>query len=232
VNLDDVSLSDVEEASGPITPDDIEFLDNESVLQGSFIIDDDDTETVTGRPKAPSRLRSGYKAPAITSATPKSGIPTLDEWMDFFSRVLLRLATDFYIDWVFRGIDENVLSERDIERIKMTDQERDRIAKPFAEFAYKNKFARKHGREIIATAGSFDALLQLGLWYSRVSRIAARCKNPNGKPSKQRGTKDKPTPVVVIQPETESPNERPGPSAQNGTRFKPAVNGIVFRAGD
>ena len=223
-SLDDVSLSDVEEADGILTPDDI-------YVEAKIV---DEEETPTGRVRAPKRLRAGYQPPAITagSASPKSTMPSLDEWMDFFSRVLLRTATDFYIDWAFRGIDENTLTERDIERIKMTDEERDRIARPFSEFAYKNKFTRKHGREIIATAGSIDAILQLGLWYSRVSRIAAKYKGPKNRNAKQRQHQAPVTPVVKIEPE-EVTSERtgPGPQSSNGTRFKPPVNGAVWNPG-
>lgn len=127
-----------------------------------------------------SRLRQAVQdAPPPREAKP--GIPALDEWMDFFSRIVLRVACDWYIDWAFRGIDENLLNDREIERIQMTDGERQRIAVPFAELSHKSKLMRKHGRTIIASGGAFDAIVTIGTWTSRVNRIARKHKSVQGK---------------------------------------------------
>lgn len=104
----------------------------------------------------------------------KASIPTIDEWQDFWSRIALRVACDYYIDMAFRGVDENAISDRDIERIRLKDDERMRIATPLAEFSHKNKFMRKHGRTIVASGGMFDALVTLGQWTSRVNRVARK----------------------------------------------------------
>jgi hypothetical protein len=106
----------------------------------------------------------------------KPGIPSLDEWLDFFSRIVLRVACDWYIEWAFRGVDESLLNDREIDRIQMSDQERQRIAVPFAEISHKSKFMRRHGRTIVASGGIFDAIVALGTWTSRVNRIARRHK--------------------------------------------------------
>jgi hypothetical protein len=106
----------------------------------------------------------------------KASIPTIDEWQDFWSRIFLRVACDYYIDAAFRGIDENLITDRDIERIRLKDDERKRIATPLAEFSHKNKFMRKHGRTIVASGGMFDALVTLGQWTSRVNRVARKYK--------------------------------------------------------
>jgi hypothetical protein len=101
-------------------------------------------------------------------------IPSIDEWMDFFSRIFLRVVCDWYISFAFRGIDEDVLSDREIDRLQLSDEERKRIAVPLAELSNKSKVMRRYGRTIVASGGAFDALITLGTWASRVNRIAHR----------------------------------------------------------
>lgn len=110
---------------------------------------------------------------------PKSGPPTIDEWSRFFSRVVLRTFCDVYINYATRGIDEDIFSERDLERLSMSDDERKLIATPFAEISNKSKFMRKHGRMIVASGDSFNALIVLGAWMSRVNRIASKYRPRN-----------------------------------------------------
>jgi hypothetical protein len=104
----------------------------------------------------------------------KTGPPSLDEWTGFFSRVILRVVTEYYISYAFRGIDEDLLSEREVERLAMTDDERKLISVPLAEISNKSKFMRKHGRMIVASGDAFNAFVVLGIWASRVNRIANR----------------------------------------------------------
>ena len=125
-----------------------------------------------------SKLTGGYEEPPPTKDDKvRSGPPLVGEWQDFFSRIVIRSATNWYIDAAFRGIDEDMLSEREIEHIQMMPEERDRIAKPFAEFANKIKFLRKHGRVIIAGGGISDSVIALGMWMRRVNRIARKYRN-------------------------------------------------------
>src|SRR5262249_9510123 len=124
--------------------------------------------------KPHASLKSSPEESSKTEIKAKSGPPTGDEWLDFFSRVLVRLLTDFYIDVALRDVDEELLTEREMDRIHLTVTERNRIAKPFAEFSLKNKFMRKHGRSIVSLAGSLDSIIQLGMWVNRVNRIAAK----------------------------------------------------------
>jgi hypothetical protein len=122
---------------------------------------------------------SRLKQRALPTPPPRDaskGIPILDEWMDFFSRIFLRVLCDWYISFAFRGIDEDVLTDREIDRLQLTDEERKRIAVPLSELSYKSKLMRKHGRTIIASGGAFDALITLGTWASRVNRIANKYK--------------------------------------------------------
>jgi hypothetical protein len=118
---------------------------------------------------------SRLKSRALPTPPPRDaskGIPALDEWMDFFSRIFLRVICDWYISFAFRGIDEDMPTDREIERLQLTEEERKRIAVPLSELSYKTKIMRKHGRTIIASGGAFDALITLGTWASRVNRIA------------------------------------------------------------
>ena len=121
------------------------------------------------------RLRSKAEPPPPPHDA-KASIPSIDEWMDFFSRIVLRVACDWYIEWAFRGVDENSLTDREIDRVQMSEEERKRIATPFAEFSHKSKFMRKHGRTIVASGGMFDAIVAIGTWTNRVNRIAKRHK--------------------------------------------------------
>jgi hypothetical protein len=132
-------------------------------------------EHETGDGVDDSKLRQKTDSPPPPRDA-KPGIPSLDEWMDFFSRIVLRVACDWYIDWAFRGVDENTLTDREIERIQLSLEERQRIAVPLAELSHKSKFMRKHGRTIVASGGAFDAIVALGTWTSRVNRIARKHK--------------------------------------------------------
>ena len=132
-------------------------------------------EYETGDSIGDSRLKSEPKEPPPPRDA-KPGIPSLDEWMDFFSRIVLRVACDWYIEWAFRGVDEQTLTDREIERVQLTYEERQRIAVPLAELSHKSKLMRRHGRTIVASGGVFDAIVALGTWTSRVNRIARKHK--------------------------------------------------------
>jgi hypothetical protein len=101
-------------------------------------------------------------------------IPSIDEWMDFFSRIFLRVVCDWYISFAFRGIDEELLTDREVDRLQLTDEERKRIAVPLSELSHKSKVMRRYGRTIVASGGAFDALITLGTWASRVNRVASK----------------------------------------------------------
>jgi hypothetical protein len=132
-------------------------------------------EHETGDTIGDSRLKTEPKEPPPPRDA-KPGIPSLDEWMDFFSRIVLRVACDWYIEWAFRGVDEQTLTDREIERVQLTHEERQRIAVPLAELSHKSKLMRRHGRTIVASGGVFDAIVALGTWTSRVNRIARKHK--------------------------------------------------------
>jgi hypothetical protein len=147
-------------------------------------LDTDDVEAEAGLPlfdetgdfiEEDSRLRT--KAPPVPPARDaKPGVPSLDEWVDFFSRIFLRVVCDWYISFAFRGVDENLLTDREVDRLQLSDDERKRIATPLAEISHKSKLMRKHGRTIVASGGAFDAIIAFGMWASRVNRISRKYK--------------------------------------------------------
>jgi hypothetical protein len=130
------------------------------------------------KPAARSRSRSRAPKDESEPRDPKAGPPSLDEWSKFFSRVVLRVATQWYLNYAFRGIDEDTLSEREIERLALTDEERKTIAVPFAELSNKSKFMRKHGRTLVASGDAFNSMVVMGAWMSRVNKIAAKHRPP------------------------------------------------------
>jgi hypothetical protein len=136
---------------------------------------DDISVPVEGEVITPIAKRGPGRAPRRSeSSDPKSVPPALDEWQKFFSNIVIRVATKYYIDWSFRGVDEDELTEREIERLRLTEAERNEIARPFSELANKSKFMRRHGRTIVASADSFNSLIILGAWISRVNRISRK----------------------------------------------------------
>jgi hypothetical protein len=124
--------------------------------------------------RAISKLHTGpnWEKGEPREATSKP--PTLDEWTSFFGKIVLKIACDWYLSFAFRGIDEDKVSDRDLERLALDDDERKTIAVPLAELSNKSKFMRKHGRSLVAGGDSFYALVTLGKWMSRVNRIAAK----------------------------------------------------------
>jgi hypothetical protein len=144
-------------------------IDSEAVAASTDFPLFDETGDYIDEPRL--RTKALPTPPARDAA---KGIPSIDEWMDFFSRILLRVVCDWYISFAFRGIDEDSLTDREIDRLQLTDEERKRIAVPLAELSNKSKMMRKYGRTIVASGGAFDALLTLGTWASRVNRIASR----------------------------------------------------------
>lgn len=134
-----------------------------------------DAEIVDDPNEKPQPSLKGDRG-AIVDRPAKGGIPDVKEWMSFWSGTAIRLLTDFYIELAFSGVDEDIISPGDIQRIKLKIDERNRIARPFAEFSHKSKFMRKHGRSIIASGESIDAILMLGMWFARVNRIAWKYK--------------------------------------------------------
>lgn len=115
----------------------------------------------------------------------KAGPPTLAEWSDFFARLVLLTLAEWYVQWCFRGVPEEVISEDDLARCVLSKDERKAIALPMAELANKSALARKHGRKVIAFFESFESVILLGIWASKVHRIASKYRPRREKTPKQ-----------------------------------------------
>jgi hypothetical protein len=122
-----------------------------------------------------------------SNTTPKVTAPDKDEWLDFFSRIVIRFGTEWYVDAAFHGIDEDLVSEADAAKLLLTEEERDTIAAPYAAFAHKNPWMKKHGREILALSDSFESTIILARWFMRVNRIARKYKPKQPKQRRVQG---------------------------------------------
>lgn len=140
----------------------------------------------------------------------RTGAPKVDEWLDFFSRIVLKVGMELYTDAVFKDIDESVVTVADLKRIQVTKQERDTIARPFAEYATKNPVLKKHGRQIVALTDSAESLITLGIWARRVNRVAKKYK-----PAKPKGPQ-------VVRPQ----NVRIADDGNNGQTTGTRTNGV------
>lgn len=158
-----------------------EFSTGDSIPDaGSYGEGSGESDTaLSDSPRRLSRLHRDNNSSGSRARDASNKPPSLDEWQNFFGKVVLKVACDWYLSFAFRGIDEDMLSEREIERLAMTDDERRLISTPIAELSNKSKFMRKHGRTIVATGDSFQALIVIGAWMSRVNRIAAKYKPRN-----------------------------------------------------
>lgn len=158
------------------------------------IVSEEPTATTGGGTRSRSRGRSEEPR---TPRDAKTGPPSIDEWTGFFSRVVLRAVCDFYINAAFRGIDEESLSDREVERLAMTEDERKLIVVPFAELSNKSKFMRRHGRMIVASGDAVNSVIVLGAWMTRVNRIAAKYRPKQARNVRINGSSGQGTPSAT-----------------------------------
>lgn len=156
---------------------------------GPFITQDATGPRVTGEVidsaiDPPDRPLIDPDKPLRGAEAIKTTPPSADEWLDFFSRIILKIGMELYVDFAFRGVDESMVSDADVRRMKVRKEERDTIARPFAEFATKNKAMRKHGRQVVALTDSAESLMTLGIWARRVNRIAKKYRPKEQKPQR------------------------------------------------
>jgi hypothetical protein len=190
VSAEDVINSEDVYDSGPpplVPPDDIFESGN-----AHRVLDDEYRS-------APDRPRFEEKPEVTEKDKPKAGPPTLDEWQDFFARVVFLTLAEWYVTWCFRGIPDEVIDEGDLRRCTLSKEERKAIALPLSELANKSSVARKHGRQVIAFFETAESFILIGMWMAKVHRIAAKYK-----PKKEK--KEKPS--ERIQPNQENPGRR------------------------
>jgi hypothetical protein len=106
---------------------------------------------------------------------PKIRAPDFSEWHDYLGNFAIKWVTRGYIAFVFRGVDRyELLSPQDNEALELDDEQLSDIAKPIAHLADRSKLGKKYGRVIIDSSDGIVAMIQLGMWGSRVNRIAKK----------------------------------------------------------
>lgn len=129
---------------------------------GSFSVEDDEP--------TPERVE-------IKSKPPKSTAPSLEEWQDFIGRVVLGSLTTYYLDMALRDIRED-MTGAEFESVKLTKEDLRDLAAPMASLASKSAKAKKHGRMIVSSADSIDAVLTLMMWMKRIRRLNKKYRKP------------------------------------------------------
>lgn len=154
-------------------------------------------------PRATPKLKPEPKGP-------KAGPPSMDEWQDFFGRIVLRTLTDGYVHLILRDIE---LSDRELESIKLSREELNDMAAPFSSLANKSKLMRRHGRNIIAATDSYEAIICMAMWARRVNRIAKRHAKVQG-----------PAPTLITTEGIVIPDEQPhtAPAGEGSSPESPA----------
>jgi hypothetical protein len=133
------------------------------------------SETPTGSEQAQSAKLVEKPDKLSDSGQARSGPPDLSEWQDFFARFVIRLLVNGYLFVVLGDlIDE--LSPRELKQIYLSKEDMSEMAAPLASMAHKSKFARKHGRTIVAFADSYESILNMLIWMRRVNKIARKYK--------------------------------------------------------
>lgn len=204
------------------------YLQFDGQLQGGGDIVD--AEVIAESPvEAVKPAARAKTAKAPESAGPrdaKTGPPSLDEWQRFFSRVLLKVITETYVNWAFRDVDEDAISERDLQRLMMTDDERKYISVPLSEISNKSRFMRKHGRMIVASGDAFNAFVVLTAWANRVNRIALKYKPQSARVTEMRLRSERNGQA------TEDGNPQGAYlNGSNGGRFPDGFQGTIYNPG-
>jgi hypothetical protein len=170
----------------------------------SDVTADDDVYTAPSAVAPSSSFRDDLDT---DNSDAKSGPPKIGDWQKFISRIVIKYGTDIYMNFMLRDIDETTLTPAELSQLAITAEERNVIARPFAELANKSKLARKHGRMIIASADSVETTMILMKWARTVSRIGNRHRPP--KPKRGR-------PAAVPHSHQQTSTERNGAGQANG----------------
>jgi hypothetical protein len=169
----------------------------------------------TSRPSGDSDLIPPERRERKKPTTPVAGPPSLSDWQDFFSRIIIRFLCEWYVDYAFRGVDDSIVTDADLAKITLSKEDREIIARPFSEYANKNPWARKHGREIVALADSIESLVILGTWVSRVNRVSRKYKPKHQRQPRNGGASILSSNFV---PRRETANEPDVPNEATGIR--------------
>jgi hypothetical protein len=217
-------------AQGPVTP---EPAPEEPPISEVSDADDDNPfvpEIISGVPTDAPLIEKPDKTRDPTEL--KSGPPSIDEWQDFLGRIVVRLVLEGYLALMLRDIE---MTEDERASIAMSKQDLKEIAAPLATVAAKNKWTRKHGREILAFADSYEAGARLVIWAHRVERIRRRHRKgtPEVQPRPSRNPLLSRSPRIRHehqQQETQLAEEAVAQQAQQAPVFIPPVQPIQMPA--
>lgn len=163
----------------------------------------------------PSRSVVETPEPTRDRGDIKTTPPSAADWQDFIGRIVIHTTLDAYSAWILKDVD---MSEHEKASIELSRDDVREIAAPFAVYAAKNKWTRKHGREILGLTDSIEALLALGIWMRRVNRIARK-----HRPEKQNKRQQRHAHAPQPQPPIRETQER---IMHNGSTGSDATEGI------
>jgi len=133
-----------------------------------------DSEEVVSEPLPGSRADRDERK-RVRGEGIKTAPPNAEEWNKFLALTLLRLLTEAYLHLVlFRDVDESLLTHHERELISLSKEDLLDITAPVSVVVSRQKIARKHGRELIALADSFESIVDLFVWMRRVNKIARK----------------------------------------------------------
>lgn len=185
-----------------VEPEDISPVDG-ALIQDRF---DDLGFDPTSVVPVPVESKPLIEAPEkLKKENPKAGVPSLDEWQDFIGRFFLRTVTDGYLSLALRDIEDD-LTPREREMIQLTKEDLKEMSAPLASLAAKSKLGKKHGRNLIAAADSYESIIALVIWMRRVNKIA----------KKYRKARTPRQPQTIVQPMEGQPDGNPGTYAGQG----------------
>jgi hypothetical protein len=120
-----------------------------------------------------SSLQVAETPDRLNPPEPKSGPPSVSDWQDFFARYVVKGVVNGYVAMRLSDVLDE-LSPHEMKQIMLSKEDMSEIAAPLATLSSKSSYMKKHGRFIIATADSFESLVNLGFWMRRVNKIAAK----------------------------------------------------------
>jgi hypothetical protein len=188
--------------------------DSDGIYDAEIVPEEQSPETLAIEPLAADAPLFDDDKPS--KSAPKAGPPSLDEWQDFMGRIVVRTLTQGYVALLLRDVE---LSESELKSIELDKDDLKEIAGPFASLANKNKWARKHGREIIALSDSWEALLALGIWMRRVNKLARKYRTPKKQIQHSHGRQPEPDAMEGVI----NGNGRTGAYSEEGTHYVPFI---------
>jgi hypothetical protein len=119
------------------------------------------------------------KPDKVSTPEAKTGPPTVNDWQDFFGRIIIRGIVNAYVAFQLSDfLDE--LTPSEAKAIFLSKEDMTEMAAPLASLSAKSSFMKKHGRFIISTADSYESVVTMFFWMRRVNKIATRHRKAHG----------------------------------------------------